>query len=184
MLENDAPHPLRTLTRRDVMVAGAALGGTVAAASVAMATVGGSPWTAGTVHSVGSGELVLRPADGSPLLRVRLGAGAVVLKDAPASIEEFVPGEEVAVLGERGERGDVVATRLESTYRLVEGVVTDREGDRLVAGGTRLELSGDSRSDASASSLERVGRGDQVIARGLLNPDSGAIEVAVIGVVD
>jgi hypothetical protein len=183
MLEPDAQHPLRAMTRRDVVVGGAVLGATVAVGGRAMAASRDWPWTAGMVESAGPDGLVLRAADGSGPVRVRLAPGAAVVRDGPARLEDFVVGEEVAALGEHGQHGDFVATRLEPTYRLVEGDVSARDGDRLEAGDETLELSPRSHVNGDAP-LDALGPGDHVLALGRRDPRTGAFDVAIITVTD
>jgi hypothetical protein len=181
MPEPDAQHPLRALTRRDVVVGGAMMGAIVAVGGRAMAAPRDWPWIAGTVESTGPGGLVLRAADGSGAVRVRLAPGATVVRGGATRLQDFVVGEEIALLGEHDSDGAFVATRVEPTFRIAEGDVSARDGDRLKAGGETLELSASTHVNGEPS-LDGVAAGDHVIAIGRRDPSTGSLDVAILTV--
>jgi hypothetical protein len=184
----------RGIRRRDLL-AGAAtgvviggLGGKTAGAAVAPDD---GEWVAGVVESVdGAAALALRPAETEgDALRVVLASGASVVRDGPAALQDFQPGEEASVFGAFTAAGEFTATRVETTYRIFEATIRDRSGDALSTDHGVLQLGPQTRSTTgqalghavSARSASGLRPGDRVVASGRLDPATGAMLVTWIG---
>jgi hypothetical protein len=183
------------IRRRDLL-AGAAtgvvvggLGGRSAAAAVAP---GDGEWIAGTVDGVdGATALALRRAQtAGDAVRVVLGSGASVVRDGPAVLQDFQPGEEASAFGAFTAPGEFTATRVETTYRIFETTIRSRSGDALSTDHGVLQLGSQTRSTAgqalghavSARPAGGLSAGDRVVASGRLDPATGALLVTWIGV--
>lgn len=123
-------------TRRSLFglgVAGAAAGVTAVVAPSSGAETQ-RPWLIGSVERVESDSVfyVKRVRDDGPAVRVELDARASVLRDGPAALADFAPGEEVGAGGEWREDGIYVADTVESTYRLLDAEVRAADAETLV----------------------------------------------------
>ena len=132
----------RGLNRRHVLqgvalVTGATVVGGLGHASPAAAagqstTAFGPNLLIGDVTVVGQERLVVR-LPGGDLVTVRLAPGAHLSRGAgqdARQLSRFVPGDEIAAEGVRN-GSEFTASWLTSLYRVVEGTVTNRQGDIL-----------------------------------------------------
>lgn len=92
------------------------------------------PWLIGSIERVENDEVfyLKRVRDDGPAVRVELSSTAAVLRDGPAALTDFASGEEVGAGGEWREDGSYVATRIESTYRLLDAEVGTVDAETLV----------------------------------------------------
>lgn len=194
-MDRDAPGRAtgRGVTRRALFGGGAAVGALMPTAFAGQGPADdGGAWLIGTLSAhVGDRSFSLSPV-GRPADRVlvTLAEGATLLRDGPASLSSFGPGEEIGVAG--AWRGDTyVASTVESTYRLVIGEVTGRRGDVLATTDGEVELIPTTRARGGAAPdggemlaepLDSVAPGDRIVVLGRRDPRTGRLLAGDLGV--
>ena len=131
-----------SLNRRELM-AGAALGaGAVVGAPAleGLAAQRGLSVLTGTVDRVNRRRRTLQLSTTTRGDRtVRVARDAVLWRGVPVALSAFRRGDEITVEGRR--RGDTfVAERVTSTFRIVEGTLTARSGNRLTTDSAVIRL--------------------------------------------
>jgi hypothetical protein len=194
-MHEDAPD--RTIgpgvTRRALFGTGAATGALMlTAAGPPGSAEDGGPWLIGTLSThAGDGMFTVSPvAHPERRVLVKLDVGATLLRDGPASLSDFGPGEEIGI-GGRWEGETYLASTVESTYRLVDAEVTTRRGAVLVTTDGAVELITTTTAregqapDGGAmlgKSIETIAPGDHIVVLGRRDPDTGRLWAGHIGV--
>lgn len=172
------------LSRRELLRRGVL--GTTAMATASIATKAiaeeSQPVIAGVIDRVEPpNTVVLRRSDGPSI--VTFGSDATFWRDEPARLEDFVPGDEVAVEG-NGPSNAFAGSHMTTTARLVETVVDRRDGLRLFTAAGQIEIIPQTELLANHRSkpLEQIGRQDRVIAICRIDPSSSNLIALRLGI--
>jgi hypothetical protein len=177
------------ISRRQVLGAGATLAGlALVSPSLTSETLGaGEDVLIGVVERVESPSTLLVTSSGNPAV-IKL-ADAAVLSHGPsglvAGLGAFIPREEVVAEGQWID-GAFIATALMTRYRLVEGTIVRRHGNRLetTAGDVLLApyTVPESAPDFTAKPLNHLRVGDTIWADGWHDPTISNFVALRIGV--
>src|SRR5687767_7846822 len=161
-----------SLNRRELM-AGAALGAGAVVAAPAMeglAAQRGLSVITGSVDRVNRRRRTVHLSTTRGDRTVRVARGAVLWRGVPVALSAFRAGDEITVEGKR-RRGTFVAERITSTFRIVEGTLMSRSGNRLTTESDVIRLTSATLPMAVPSAPPSAGLPDPGAPAGGVLPD-------------
>lgn len=127
----------------------------------------------------------LRDPEGRSI-SVTFSDGATFWRDRPTTIDTFVPGDEVTVEGAWSGDTSFSGTHMITTFRVLEGRVNGRSGDRLETEAGAITLTDDTSArsgrDMHAKPPRDIQPGDYVLVLGRIEPSSDEFVAVEIGV--
>jgi hypothetical protein len=145
----------------------------------------------GRIERVESAQTALLRTPGrSRPIAVDLGPGTQPRSEGPVELTAFEAGQEVIVQGSwRGERFS--AAQFEAIFHLVDGTVTERDGDRLDTTGGTMRLTPSTRPrgghtlgyHVEARPLAELAPGHHIVALGRIDPGANEVRAMLVGAV-
>jgi len=142
----------------------------------------------GEILSISADNLVLRPTGSAPV-SVEVLPSAYIVKEGEVSLSAFEPGEEVDVLGRR-DGNNFTAVGIAPLFRVKEATIYSRKGRVLKTSDGEIALLPGVRTKGGVSGgvrymavpIEELKPGDEILAVGILNRQSGRLNAGGVSV--